>query len=156
MVPFKYSVTQQAYNSKHICTKCKIHTVQAHEYIRSNVPFRPPIESREHSFKQADVLCLLAFTLCIIHSLLFSYRSTVKFHVGPLADMWEHVKRLFSFRTDIPRCAFPGFELFLLLTLCCHGDGEITDVKSWNLGPQETFIIVLGMKCALVPRFCRG
>lgn len=63
---------------------------------------------------------------------------------------------LFFFRTDIPCCAFPGFGLFLLFTLCCQGDGEITDVKSWNLGPQETFIIVLCMKWALVPRFCRA
>lgn len=67
-----------------------------------------------------------------------------------------HVKRLFSFRTDIPCCAFPGFELFLLFTLCCRGDGEITDVKSWNLGPRETFIAVLCMKWALVPYFCRA
>ena len=76
--------------------------------------------------------------------------------MGPLAGMWMHVKCLFSFRTDIPCCAFPGFGLFLLFTLCCHGDGEITDVKSWDLGPQETFIIVLCMKRALVPWFCRA
>lgn len=62
----------------------------------------------------------------------------------------------FFFRTDIPCCAFPGFGLFLLFTLCCQGDGEITDVKSWNLGPQETFIIVLCIKWALVPCFCRA
>lgn len=123
---------------------------------RSNVPFGPPIESRQYFFKQSDIFCLFAFTFCIIHSLLFSYRSTLKFRLGPLAGMWMHVKRLFSFRTDIPRCAFPGFGLFLLFTLCCHGDGEITDVQSWNLGPQETFITVLWMKWALVPCFCRA
>lgn len=124
--------------------------------IRNNVPFRPPTESRQHFFNLSDIFCLPAFTLRVIHSLLFPYPSTVKFHMGPLAGMGVHVKRLFSFRTDIPRCAFPGFGLFLLFTLCCHGDGEITDVESWNLGPQETFIIVLCMKWALVPCFCRA
>lgn len=126
--------------------------------VKSNAPFRPPIESRQHFFKQSDIFCLLPFTLRNIHSLLFSYRSTAKFHMGPLAGMRVHVKHFFFFffRTDIPCCAFPGFGLFLLFTLCCQGDGEITDVKSWNLGPQETFIIVLCIKWALVPCFCRA
>lgn len=50
---------------------------------------------------------------------------------------------LVFFQDRHPRCDFPGFELFLLFTLCCHGDGEITDVKSWNPGPPATFSLCL-------------
>lgn len=50
---------------------------------------------------------------------------------------------LVFFQDRHPHCDFPGFELFLLFTLCCHGDGEITDVKSWNPGPPATFSLCL-------------
>lgn len=55
--------------------------------------------------------------------------------------MVGHVEGLFSFRTDVPCCAFPGFGLFLIFTLSYFGNGESQMVRV-RIMPQETFIIV--------------